>query len=43
MFVFQVAENWLREARLYLETLHAVEALETISNAVVIGAQMNSN
>jgi len=39
----KVAENWLREARLYLETLHAVEALETISNAVVIGAQMNSN
>jgi len=36
-----VAENWLHEVRLYLETRQAVEAISAISNSIVLGVQNN--
>jgi len=36
-----VADGWLREVRLYLETIHAIDALSALSNAVIVGAQQS--
>jgi len=34
-----VADTWLHEVRLHLETLHALDALSALSNAIIIGSQ----
>ena len=36
----QVAEGWLKEARLYLETKQNVDALCAIAHGIVVGAQL---
>uniref|UniRef100_H2Y9N4 MICOS complex subunit MIC60 n=1 Tax=Ciona savignyi TaxID=51511 RepID=H2Y9N4_CIOSA len=36
----KVAEGWLIEVRLFLETRQAVEALSVLSNSIVIGSQL---